>query len=158
MSVLALVVAFVSPWRFARADEPQPDPRKIEWREVVWGGRQGEMIHAQQPFQNGRLLSDDQLFIALGRPDLAAAQREKETERSGLRAFGGILLGGGLVTLGIGTAEHKNGGDGSAAAIGGLVVALVGTIVALSSNAVTDAVTDADLHNLVDTYNASLPR
>ena len=155
VSVPALIAVLAGPSHLARADPLPADALRIEWREVVWGGRHGEMLHTQQPFQGGKLLEGEALFLALGRPDLASAYKEHESLRTALGGLGGALLGGGLVTMAVGAAEQKNGGSATPAIVG-LVMTLVGTIVALSADGVPDAVTNDDLHHLVDLHNQSL--
>jgi hypothetical protein len=156
VSVPFLIAVLAGPPHLARADGPPADALKIEWREVVWGGRHGELLHAQQPFQGGKLLQGEELFLALGRPDLAATFKQHESQRTTIGGLGGVLVCSGLVTMAIGASEQKDGGS-STPTIAGLVITLVGAYLALSASDVPNVVTNDDLHHLVDVHNQSLP-
>lgn len=162
---LALLVSLAIPVTRARAQgEARPadtpvsvpapltaPPRKIEWRDVVWGDRQGRMLHAEKPFQDGRLLEGEPLYLAVGRPDLAQAYRSREQGRTGLQVVGAILVaGGGVTALAIG-APHQN--DGTTPAIAAGVSVILGAVLLLAASVDSPIVTDSELHRLVDAHN-----
>src|SRR6185312_7568448 len=47
------------------AAAPQPSVHtKIESRDVVWGDRNGQMLHAEKPYQSGRMHEGESLYLA----------------------------------------------------------------------------------------------
>ncbi len=140
----------------AAAPRP-PGPSKIEWRDVFWGDRYGGVRHAARPFRDGRLLEGQALYLALDRPDLAAAYRKRQETKSSLGIATGIFLATTAVAAVIANAEVKAGRPAPVGAlIGlGLGITLTGTFAIANATTPGDVVDDGELHRLVDAHNRS---
>lgn len=129
---------------------------KIEWRDVVWGDRNGQMVHAEKPYQSGRMLEGESLYLALDRPELAQAYRQRQETQTGLRVASGLFLVTGAIAAGIVEADQRGGRSAPAApALGAVVSIVLGGVLGIAGIAYSpaDVVTDAELHRLVDAHN-----
>jgi hypothetical protein len=134
---------------------PAPENRlRIEWREVVWGNRHGHMLHAQVPFQNGRLLEGEELYLAVDRPDLAASYRSRVQAKKGVAVAGYVLLLGSGVVASLGAGAQS--GDRSAIVVAACLSLVTGFGLLVSSGGSADVVAPAELRRLIDAHNQSL--
>ena len=146
------------------AASPSPAPQPIEMRDVVWGSRQGEVLHRPVPFRGNLILDDPALFRLLGRDDLLRAYDER-TSAKDATAVGGLLA---LIGSGVAFAAGRpkldcsetatcrtTRSDGAVAA--GVVLLIVGAslIVANVSMSASPISDDERLH-LIEQYNRSI--
>jgi hypothetical protein len=123
---------------------------KIEWRDVFWGDRFGRVLHAEKPYQNGRLLEGEALYLALDRPDLAEAYRDREETQMHLAVISVIAFAGSVLATGIAAADH--GGRGAWVVAGGSFV-LFGAFGIGAGAYSPDVLTEDELHQLVAAHN-----
>jgi len=134
---------------------PRQGPARIEWRDVFWGDRYGAMRQAEKPYQNGRLLEGETLYLALDRPDLAEAYRNRQQGRTGLGTVGTILIAGGAIAARAAKDDQRSS-DGPVLAGGAVISIIFGAVLAIAGvSTPADVVTDAELHHLVDVHNSS---
>jgi hypothetical protein len=170
-SLIALT-ALAAQGRTARAEDVPCDPewhdctvdaRALQWRWVIVHGhsrdwRRAELFHAGAPIEGPRL------YDLLGRPDLAAASRARETTRTRLRVLAGLVAAAGLSTAVAIQVEDWNCGHVRAClernfgVIGLATLGAVGAVAIFDASDVPlDPIPRADLARLIADYNRALP-
>ena len=167
LSSVAVVCSLAGAARAAPPNDPPaaPNPgdakipKLIETRDIFWGGRHGRVYHGLRFFQDGRLLEGAEPYEAIDRPDLAKLYLDRSNLASARSVLGGVLLVGGLITMGVGAASEgcSHGFDcqnhnANGPIIIGLAGVVVGAVLGLSRPD-PRPIPDDELRRLVDAHN-----
>jgi hypothetical protein len=134
-------------------------PKLIETRDIFWGGKSGEVYHGLRFFQDGHLLEGAEPYLAIDRPDLAKLYRDRASQANTQDILGGVVLIGGLITVGVGAAAERCSeafGCQNHSATGPIAAGLIGVVVG-SAIALTRPdprpISDEELRRLIDAHN-----
>jgi hypothetical protein len=121
---------------------------------IFWSDRYGRLLHAEMPYQNGRLLDGEAVYLALDRPDLAEAYRKRQETKTGLGIAAGIFLGSAAISSAIAFEQWSDDRAPAAPVIGMAASLLLGGVFGIIGAAYSPApITDDELNRLVTARN-----
>lgn len=160
---VALAASAVGPPKVANA--PAQHTGSIEVREVFWADRHGGLRHESLPFLGQRVLEGEELYTALGRPDLARQMRHSAETKTLLTvaAYTALLATGvaGFIAAGPSQACLESGRScdgGHEAVMPILALGLAGALtLGIGAHTMTiDPLTASQRQALIDEHNRRL--